>query len=121
MYNAAMLPKELIAASTEPLILALLAQGENYGYALIQQVREASGEHIRWTDGMLYPVLHRMERAGQIKSRWKSAPTGRQRKYYSIKKAGRTALAQSQDHWRVLNDTLNQFWSPRHVRPRSSR
>jgi DNA-binding PadR family transcriptional regulator len=115
-----MLPKELIAASTEPLILALLAQGENYGYALIQQVREASGDHIHWTDGMLYPVLHRLEREGQIKSRWKTAPTGRRRKYYAIKKSGRTALAQAQDHWRVLNDTLNQFWSTRHVRPRSS-
>jgi len=116
-----MLPKELIAASTEPLILALLAQGENYGYALIQQVREASGDSIQWTDGMLYPVLHRMERAGQIKSRWKSSPTGRQRKYYSIKKAGRTALAQAKDHWRVVDQTLNLLWSAPNVRPRSSR
>jgi DNA-binding PadR family transcriptional regulator len=116
-----MLPKELIAASTEPLILALLAQGENYGYALIQAVREASGDYIHWTDGMLYPVLHRLEREGQIKSRWKTAPTGRQRKYYSIKKSGRTALAQAQEHWHVLNDTLNQFWSTHHVQPRNSR
>ena len=120
MYNAAMLPKELIAASTEPLILSLLAQGENYGYALIQQVREASGDRINWTDGMLYPVLHRLEREGHIKSRWKNSPTGRQRKYYSINKQGRAALAQAQDQWRVVNDTLSQFWSARYVRPRSS-
>jgi DNA-binding PadR family transcriptional regulator len=115
-----MLPKELIAASTEPLILSLLSQGENYGYAIIQQVREASGDHIQWTDGMLYPVLHRLERAGHIKSCWKTGPTGRKRKYYSIKKQGRAALALAQDQWRVVNDTLNQFWSTRHVRSRST-
>jgi DNA-binding PadR family transcriptional regulator len=114
-----MLPKELIAASTEPLILSLLAQGESYGYALIQQVREASGEHIQWTDGMLYPVLHRLEREGHIKSRWKLSPTGRQRKYYSIKKSGRDALALAQNQWRIVDQTLNLIWSTRHVRPGS--
>jgi len=120
MHNAAMVSKELIAASTEPLLLSLLAQGENYGYALIQQVRELSGDRIRWTDGMLYPVLHRLERQGQIKSRWKTAETGRKRKYYSIKKEGRAALAEAQQQWRVVQETFNHLWSPSYVRPRSS-
>ena len=77
MHNAVMLKKELIAASTEPLLLSILAQGENYGYGLIQKVRESSGGQISWTDGMLYPVLHRLERQGLIKSRWKTSDTGR--------------------------------------------
>ncbi len=64
MYCGAFLAKELVAASTEPLILSLLSQGESYGYALIQEVKRLSGEKIEWTDGMLYPVLHRMERRG---------------------------------------------------------
>jgi DNA-binding PadR family transcriptional regulator len=111
-----MIQKELIAASTEPLVLSLLAEGENYGYALIQRVRELSGDRIRWTDGMLYPVLHRLERQGQIKSRWKTSESGRKRKYYSIKKEGRAALVQAQDEWRVVDAALNLLWSPGNVR-----
>ena len=115
MHNTTMVQKELIAASTEPLILSLLAQGENYGYGLIQQVREMSADRIRWTDGMLYPVLHRLEKQGHIKSRWKIAETGRKRKYYSIKKEGRAALAQAQEQWRIVDATLNLLWRPHHV------
>ncbi len=111
MHNTAMVQKELVAASTEALVLSLLARGENYGYALIQQVREMSGDRIRWTDGMLYPVLHRLERQGQIKSRWKTGDTGRKRKYYSIKKAGRSALSRAQDEWRVVDKALKLLWS----------
>jgi DNA-binding PadR family transcriptional regulator len=116
MDNAAMVQKELIGASTEPLVLSLLAQGENYGYALIQQVRELSGDRIRWTDGMLYPVLHRLERQGHIKSRWRTSETGRKRKYYSIKKEGRAALARAQEEWRVVDAALKFLWSPANVR-----
>src|SRR6266566_4754787 len=82
MYRIAMLAKELVAASTEPLILSLLSKGESYGYALIQEVKRLSGDKIEWTDGMLYPVLHRMEREGWIESRWSKAENGRKRKYY---------------------------------------
>src|SRR5436853_2700090 len=87
-----MIAKELVAASTEPLILSLLSKGESYGYAIIQEVKKLSGEEMQWTDGMLYPVLHRMEDNGWIKSRWVESDTGRKRKYYSIKKDGKRAL-----------------------------
>ena len=75
-----MIPKELVAASTEPLILSLLSRGESYGYALIQDIRELSGDELQWTDGMLYPVLHRMEENGLIQSRWGESENGRKRK-----------------------------------------
>ena len=55
------LTKDLVAASAMPLILSLLEEGESYGYAIIRRVRELSGGGIAWTDGMLYPVLHRLE------------------------------------------------------------
>ena len=63
-----MLAKELVAASTEPLILSLLAKGESYGYALIQEVKRRSGDRIEWTDGMLYPRVasHGGQRLDQI-------------------------------------------------------
>lgn len=69
MYRVPMLRKELVAASAEPLILSLLSKGESYGYAIIQEVKERSGGKLNWTDGMLYPVLHRLEQRGLIKAR----------------------------------------------------
>ena len=61
MHCIHMIRKELVAASAEPLVLSLLAQGESYGYAIIQEVKARSDGKLQWTDGMLYPVLHRME------------------------------------------------------------
>src|SRR5215471_19409555 len=105
-----MIEKELVAASTEPLILSLLARGESYGYELIQEVKELSGDKIKWTDGMLYPVLHRMEDNGWIKSRWVKMENGRKRKYYSLKKDGKTALDEQRTQWLKVHGVLTQLW-----------
>ncbi len=102
-----MLTKELVAASTEPLVLSILARGESYGYALIQEVKRLSGDKIAWTDGMLYPVLHRMEERGLIKSRWGESGTGRKRKYYSLRKDGKTALARHHEQWSLVHGVLS--------------
>src|SRR5258706_7217447 len=105
-----MIAKELVAASTEPLILSLLSKGESYGYALIQEVKQLSGDKIDWTDGMLYPVLHRMEENGWIKSRWVEIENGRKRKYYSLKKDGKKALGEQQDQWNTVHGVLSKLW-----------
>jgi PadR family transcriptional regulator len=115
MYSVAMLAKELVAASTEPLILSLLSEGESYGYALIQEVKRLSGDKIEWTDGMLYPVLHRMEREGWIESRWGQAETGRKRKYYSLKKGGKTALERQREQWVTVSKVFKQLWKEQYV------
>ena len=115
MYVAAMIEKELIAASTEPLILSLLARGESYGYELIQEVRRLSGDKITWTDGMLYPVLHRMEDNGCIKSRWVEMENGRKRKYYSIKKDGHQALKEKREQWSLISSVLGGLWQGEQV------
>ena len=81
--------KDLIAASSTPIVLAILAEGDSYGYAILQRVRELSGGHLEWTDGMLYPVLHRLERLGHVEARWEVAESGRRRKYYRITPQGR--------------------------------
>jgi PadR family transcriptional regulator, regulatory protein PadR len=106
MYRASMIRKELVAASAEPLILSLLAKGESYGYAIIQEVKERSGGKLQWTDGMLYPVLHRMERRGLLKSRWGQSETGRKRKYYSLKKDGKTAMTKHHEQWSLIHSVL---------------
>jgi PadR family transcriptional regulator, regulatory protein PadR len=110
-----MLAKELVAASTEPLILTLLSNGESYGYELIQEVKRLSDEKIEWTDGMLYPVLHRMERKGWIQSRWRDAESGRRRKYYSLQRDGAKALRAQREQWVTVSSVFKQLWMEQYV------
>ena len=71
---------------------------------------ELSGGHLQWTDGMLYPVLHRLERQGHVVAKWLAANGGRRRKYYRIIRAGRAALAAQRRQWEVVDDTLRGIW-----------
>ncbi|HEX7081812.1 MAG TPA: helix-turn-helix transcriptional regulator [Gammaproteobacteria bacterium] len=103
--------KDLVAASSTPLVLAILAEGDSYGYAILKRVRELSGGALEWTDGMLYPVLHRLERSGLVQSRWQKAESGRRRKYYRLTAAGREQLADERRQWRTVDRTLRNIWS----------
>jgi PadR family transcriptional regulator PadR len=105
-----MLSKELVAASSVPLVLSVLSEGESYGYELIQRVREISNGRIEWTEGMLYPVLHWMQREDLIESEWRDSDIGRRRKYYRLTKAGRKALQTEQQQWMTVHGTLMKLW-----------
>jgi PadR family transcriptional regulator, regulatory protein PadR len=102
--------KDLIAASSTPLVLAILAAGDSYGYAILQRVRELSGGSMEWTDGMLYPVLHRLERLGHVEAWWKVVENGRRRKYYRITRTGRAQLAEERRQWQAVDATLRCVW-----------
>jgi PadR family transcriptional regulator PadR len=102
--------KDLIAASSTPLVLAILAEQDSYGYAILQRVRDLSGGHLAWTDGMLYPVLHRLERLGHVEARWEVADSGRRRKYYRITAQGRRQLAEERRQWQAVDATLRGIW-----------
>lgn len=98
--------KDLVAASATPLVLAILSEGESYGYAILKRVAELSHQELRWTDGMLYPVLHRLERNGCVKASWGTSESGRRRKYYRITDRGADELGEQRRQWRVVNDAL---------------
>ena len=102
--------KDLVAASATALVLSILSEGENYGYAIIKRVHKLSGGQMQWTDGMLYPVLHRLEKQKLIQSKWRESETGRKRKYYKIKKEGTRALKEQRNQWEVVYSTLRQLW-----------
>ena len=102
--------KDLVAASATPLVLAILAEGDSYGYAIIKRVAELSGGHLQWTDGMLYPVLHRLERQALVAAKWRAAESGRRRKYYCITKEGKAQLAAQRQQWQVADDALRGIW-----------
>jgi DNA-binding PadR family transcriptional regulator len=102
--------KDLMAASSTPLVLAILAEEDSYGYAIIQRVRALSEGHLEWTDGMLYPVLHRLGRLGYVEARWEVADNGRRRKYYRITPQGRAQLAEERRQWHAVDETLRSIW-----------
>ena len=102
--------KDLVAASATPLILSILAQGDSYGYAIIQRVKDLSGGRMEWTDGMLYPVLHRLEKQALVESYVQPSDTGRKRKYYRLKKEGTKALERERETWMLVFSTLQKSW-----------
>ena len=106
-----MVTKELVAASSTPLVLSILSLGESYGYAIIKAVRELSQDELRWTDGMLYPVLHRLEQQQFVESHWRVADSGRKRKYYCITTKGRSELLKLKVQWSSVQSTLQKIWN----------
>ncbi len=124
--------KDLVAASSTPLVLGILAEGQSYGYAIIKKVNGLSAGRLQWTDGMLYPLLHRLERLGHIEAEWGVSETGRKRKYYRITRQGREELAAQRRQWEAIDEALRGLWhelsavaagglglalAPAHVRP----
>lgn len=105
--------KDLVAAAATPMVLGILAEGESYGYAILQRVGELSGGELEWSDGMLYPLLHRLERLGHVESSWGSSPSGRPRKHYRLSSSGREAFAEQRRQWHVVSRALQQVWSDR--------
>ncbi len=102
--------KDLVAASAMPMVLAILEEGESYGYAILKRIDELSGGELEWTDGMLYPLLHRLDRLGYVEARWESTEGGRKRRYYRITPAGRTALSEQRRQWEVVTGALRNAW-----------
>lgn len=107
-----MISKTLMAASTRPIILAILSRGEDYGYSIIQKVKDNSGGSLEWTDGMIYPVLQRMEMDELIVSKWKMSGENRPRRYYTITEKGREELSSELVGWRSVWHALNRFMEP---------
>lgn len=99
--------KDLIAASATPLLLAILNKEDSYGYDIIKKVRNSSKNEILWTEGMLYPVLHRLEKNELVESYWKKSDTGRKRKYYRLLEKGRLELEKQIKQWEIVNSTLS--------------
>ena len=102
--------KDLVAAAATPLVLAILAEGESYGYAILKRVRALSAGELEWTDGMLYPLLHRLDRLGHVTTEWRKSPEGRRRKYYALTDDGRGALADHRRQWETITRALNDVW-----------
>lgn len=91
--------RELKRGSLELIVLHLLASGEAYGYEVVNKLTIASDGALAVTDGTLYPVLYRLERAGLVTIRWDTPERGVPRKYYRLTNAGRAELTHLTGEW----------------------
>ncbi|QQQ73656.1 helix-turn-helix transcriptional regulator [Saccharothrix sp. 6-C] len=111
--------KDLVAASATPMVLGILAEEDSYGYAILRRINELSGGELDWTEGLLYPLLHRLERLGHVESSWQSVAGERRRKYYRITRGGLAELAEQRRQWDTVVGALQEIW-PRPDGPRPS-
>lgn len=102
--------KDLVAASATPMVLGILTEGDSYGYAILRRINELSGGELDWTEGLLYPLLHRLERLGHVEANWRSAVGERRRKYYRITTSGLAELAEQRRQWDTVVNALKGVW-----------
>ena len=105
--------KDLVAASATPMVLGILAEEDSYGYAILRRINELSGGELDWTEGLLYPLLHRLERLGHVESSWLAVAGERRRRYYSITDSGLAELAEQRRQWDTVVDALKEIWRDR--------
>jgi DNA-binding PadR family transcriptional regulator len=105
-----MIAKTLVTATTRPFLLSILAEGENYGYQIIQRMHDLSSGSIRWTTGTLYPALHDLENKGLIASTWREVENAPDRKYYHLTERGIQALEAEKRQWFDVNAVFIKLW-----------
>jgi PadR family transcriptional regulator PadR len=96
----------MLKGHLDMIVLAALAAGPAHGYAVIEEIRRRSGEAFDLPEGTVYPVLHRLENAGLLASRWVTAESGRQRRVYSLTKRGNRALAEQRAVWTEFTEAI---------------
>lgn len=101
--------RELRRGSLELIVLHLLEPGEAYGYEIVSKLTAETDGALGVTDGTLYPVLYRLERAGFVEVRWETPSRGVPRKYYRLTEAGRRELAELTREWTTFADAMNRL------------
>ena len=98
--------RQFLKGSISLLLLNLLSRGELYGYEILQEASRRSANAFALKEGTLYPALHQLEKKGQIKSEWRVAESGRERKYYSLTAKGKKTAADYEKQWHHLTGAI---------------
>ena len=101
--------RELKRGSLELIVLHLLASGEAYGYEIVSKLTAETNGALEVTDGTLYPVLYRLERAGSVTVRWETPERGVPRKYYRLTPSGREELARLTHEWTTFSKAMSKL------------
>lgn len=105
--------KELVGATAGTFVLSILANGDSYGYEIVQEIKRLSKKPITWKEAGIYPILKKYEAKGYIKSYWKMVEGQRPRKYYAINKRGLDTLQEGKEDWESITYIYNQIWAQR--------
>jgi transcriptional regulator len=96
----------MLKGHLDMIVLAALAGGPAHGYAVIEEIKRRSGQAFDLPEGTIYPVLHRLEQAGLLASRWTTAESGRRRRVYALTRNGTRALAEQRAVWKQFADAI---------------
>ncbi|MCM1544316.1 MAG: PadR family transcriptional regulator [Ruminococcus sp.] len=100
--------KELSKGSSSLLVLAIISEGDKYGYQIIKEI-EARSEHVfAFKEGTLYPILHAFEKDGYLNAYWEDTHLQRKRKYYHITDKGLKLLEQSKQDWKTYSGAVDK-------------
>ena len=97
---------EMLKGHLDMIVLAALSSGPAHGYAVIEEIRRKSGQAFDLPEGTIYPVLHRLEQAGLLSSRWVTADTGRRRRIYALTRRGARALIERRAVWQRFSEAI---------------
>jgi transcriptional regulator len=100
-------PSDLIQGTLDLLILTTISLEPKHGWAIAKRIEQVSGDVLQVTQGALYPALHRLEQQGWIRSEWRTAESGREAKFYTLSKAGRTQLEKEVAQWKRLSSAVS--------------
>lgn len=107
--NRTGIERELKRGSLELIVLHLLESGEAYGYEIVAKLTAQTNGALGVTDGTLYPVLYRLERAEFVVVRWETPERGVPRKYYRLTDAGRDELARLKREWNAFATAMGRL------------
>lgn len=99
--------REFLKGSISLLLLNLLSRGDMYGYEILQETSRRSANAFEFKEGTLYPALHQLEKKGFLKSDWRTAQNGRERKYYSLTSKGKKAAREYEKQWQHLTGAIS--------------
>ena len=99
--------RNLAAGTYDLLVLDVLRDGPSYGYGILKRIVAQSKHCIRWHQGSLYPVLHRLEERGLLASEWRGRKGSRQRRYYRLTARGQRQWREQRDQWRIFSRGVN--------------
>ncbi len=103
-------PSDWLRGVLEPLVLAIICEGETYGYVVASRLADAGMGTVK--GGTLYPILNRLEREGVLKSQWRQGEGGPGRKYYSLTEAGQARLNEQRMRWELFAERTSSLLRP---------
>jgi PadR family transcriptional regulator PadR len=105
------LTSQLLKGTTPYMVLAVVREGELYGYQIAQRIRERSDGEFMPSEGSLYPALHRLEADGALTATWREGERGPRRRWYRITPVGLATLAAHQAEWEAFNGAVTRVAS----------